>query len=304
MTIPSNRSGSSKGEKLAQRISHILAVLHQGDRISKHDLARQFEVDVRTIERDLNERLYGIVERNHEGLWQLTHSARSSIPANHLHRYARMAGTEHLFPDASLKYLLEQLETPEPDRAALVQAISYEDLRPHTTLFTQLQSAIENQQECCFTYKGKARRVQPYRLIHRIGVWYLAAVENGKLKNFSASLIRLLELDETSRFTPEPAHHDYINGKDDVWFTADTTEVLLRVTAEVAHYFTRRDLLPQQQHRFDPDGSLLVTTQISHVNQLLPVVRYWLPNVRILQPTKWHEELLTTLKSAIAQWES
>ncbi len=70
-----------KGEKLAQRLTHILALLHQGDAINKHELAHRFGVDVRTIERDLCKRLLGIAERNGDGLWQLAQAARSTIPA-------------------------------------------------------------------------------------------------------------------------------------------------------------------------------------------------------------------------------
>lgn len=292
----------SKGEKLAQRLSHILALLHQGDAVDKHQLAGMFEVDVRTIERDLGERLRGIAERGAEGQWRLTHMARSSIPAKHLHGYARLAGTEHLFPDPSLRYLLAQLETPEPRRATHVQPMPHEDLRAQGPLFAQLQAAIEQRHACRFTYKAKPRRAQPYRLIHKNGVWYLAAEEAGQLKNFSVALIEALQVDETSRFTPKPAHQAYIDAKDDPWFTEGTTEVRLRVAPEIAHYFTRRPLLPQQQQRADADGSLLVTAQIGHINQLLPLVRYWLPHVRIVTPVAWQEELLAGLRQALAQW--
>ncbi|MCL2524051.1 MAG: hypothetical protein FWF20_10510 [Betaproteobacteria bacterium] len=108
---------SAKGEKLARRLSAILATLHQGGNIDKHQLAEEFQVDIRTIERDLGERLYGIAERNDQGRWQLTHTARSTIPVRQLDDYAKLAGTQHLFPDTSLRYLLDQLHTPAADRA-------------------------------------------------------------------------------------------------------------------------------------------------------------------------------------------
>ena len=302
---PSTPSKTSpKGEKLARRLSHILALLHQNDTIDKHQLALEFEVDVRTLERDLGERLHGIAERGPDGRWQLAHAARSTIPARHLRDYARLAGTEHLFPDASLRYLLEQLETPEPHRATQVQPTPQEDLggAGHHFHFTHLQTAIGQRNECRFTYKAKPRHAQPYRLIHKNGVWYLAAVEGGRLKNFSVALITALAVDEKSRFTPDPAHQDYINTKDDVWFTEGTTEALLRVAPEAAHYFTRRPLLPQQQQRPDADGSLLVTTHINHPQQLLPVVRYWLPHVRIVKPVAWHEAVVEELRQALVVW--
>lgn len=302
MSVPPLASPVSKGEKLAQRLSHILARLHQGDALDKHQLADDFQVDVRTIERDLGERLCGIVERSAAGQWQLVQSARSSIPAKHLHGYARMSGTEHLFPDNSLRYLLEQLHTPEQQRTTQVQAVAHEDLRPRTQEFVQLQAAIKQRHPCRFSYKGKPRNVQPYKLIHKNGVWYIAAEEGVKLKNFSIALIEDLQVDEGSLFELKRSHKEYIDAKDDVWFTENTTEALLRVAPEIAHYFIRRPLLPQQHQRQDSDGSLLVTTQINHIDQLLPVVRYWLPHVRIVEPKTWHAELVNGLQDALALW--
>jgi predicted DNA-binding transcriptional regulator YafY len=295
---------SLKGEKLAQRLTLILALLHQGDAIDKHELAQRFGVDLRTIERDLGERLRGIAERNGDGRWQLAQAARSTIPARHLHGYAQLVGTAHVFPDTSLRYLLEELETPEPHRAVRVQPTPHEDLReygPDFAHFARLQAAIEQRHECRFTYKGKPRHAQPYRLIHKNGVWYLAAEEAARLKNFSVALIEGLQVDDADRFTPKPAHQHYIDGKDDIWFTEASTEVLLRVAPSITHYFTRRALLPQQQQRLDDDGTLLVTAQINHVNQLLPVVRYWLPHVRIISPTNWQQDLEAQLRDYLNQ---
>lgn len=302
---PKPKSKSTRGPtvtRLAQRLSKILALLHQGDDIDKRWLAEEYKVSVRTIERDLSDRLHGIVEHTADGRWQLVPQQRSTIPARYLNDYSRMAGTTQLFPDRSLHYLLEQLETAETRRTTHVQPIPHEDLRTRSPAFANLQSAIEQHNECRFTYKGKPRHAHPYRLIHKNGVWYLAAEEAGRLKNFSVALIEALQVDETSRFTPKRAHRDYINDKDDVWFTESTTEVLLRVAPEAAHYFARRQLLPEQQHRMDADGSLLVTTQINHINQLLPVVRYWLPNVRIVKPVEWQAALVEGLRQAVAKW--
>ncbi|MDR0217203.1 MAG: WYL domain-containing protein [Comamonas sp.] len=303
MPSKTTRHDSTKGEHLAQRLSHILARLHQGGIIDKHQLAREFGVNLRTIERDLGERLQGIAERGPNGQWKLTHTAQGSIPTTYLDSYAHLTGTEGLFPDNSQAYLLQQLDTPRKYLATHVQAVPYEDLGSHGQAFAMLQSAIQKHHLCGFTYKNKSRSVHPYRLLHKNGIWYLSAEEAGKLKNFSVALIETLTVDESACFIPKKAHAEYINDKDDVWFTAETTEVLLRVAPEVAHYFARRQLLPRQQHRANSDGSLLVTTQINHINQLLPVVRYWLPNVRIVKPMEWHEELIRGLQQALDKWD-
>ena len=97
---------------------------------------------------------------------------------------------EHL-RGVTLQDLLEQLDTPEPRRATHVQPTPHEDLRAQGPAFAQLQTAVEQHRECHFAYKGTPRHTQPYRLIHKNGVWYLAAEEAGRLKNFSVALIDL-----------------------------------------------------------------------------------------------------------------
>lgn len=42
--------------------------------------------------------------------------------------------------------------------------------------------------------------------------------------------------------------------------------------------------------------------QIHHIHQLLPVVRYWLPHVRIVQLKAGKEELVRGLRQALAVW--
>ena len=103
-----------KNEKLAQRLSDILARLHQGEALDKHQLVAQYQVQVRTIERDLGERLCGIAVRCEDGLWRLTQAARGTIPAHYLSDYQRLAGTERLFPDPSLRYLLARIFHASP----------------------------------------------------------------------------------------------------------------------------------------------------------------------------------------------
>ena len=132
-------------------------------------------------------------------------------------------------------------------------------------------------------------------------MWYLAAVEGDLLKNFSVSLIQALDVGE-QRFKPDPEQLARIEQADDIWFTAQTTEVMLRVSPEVAHYFERRQLLPQQTQHRDTDGSLVLRTHINHPTQLLPVVRFWMPHVRIVNPRHLHDELVQSLRDTWERW--
>ena len=296
------RGALQRGEKFAQRISHILALLHQGGDVDKKQLAAHFGVGVRTIERDLCDRLAGFVERTPEGRWQLTAAARSTIPATHLDKYARMAGVQDIFPDHTRPWLIGQLERPEAERGLLVHGTPQEDIPAQH--FDALQEAVQQRHPCRFVYKGKARSAQPYRLIHKSGAWYLAALEDGatQLKVFSLARIQALQVNKNARFRHQQRHLDYLASQSDVWFTPSATTVRLRAAPEIAHYFQRRELLPQQDIFQNPDGSLQITARIHHPQQLLPVVRYWMPHLRIVQPGEWEQRLLDELRQTLAAW--
>ncbi|TSD56407.1 WYL domain-containing protein [Variovorax sp. KBS0712] len=298
--MPADRKSSAKGERLAQRLAHILALLYEGADIDKHQLAQQFGVDVRTIERDLGERLGSIAHRDDQGTWQLTHSQGRTVPSGRLNDYADLVGTSALFPNPTLDFALEQLRLAPSERALRVLTPVSEDSRALRHAFESLQLAIRERHECSFDYKGKSRKVRPYKLIHDHGVWYLAGDEEGHVKAFSVAFISGLKVEDACRFQRSETHTSQIEASRSAWFASSTTEVLLRVSATAARFFLRRPVFPEQQHRADADGSLIVTTRIHHPLQLLPVVRYWSPHVRILRPASLHDAYIESLRQAMS----
>ncbi|CAM5470636.1 hypothetical protein RLIN73S_02156 [Rhodanobacter lindaniclasticus] len=95
-----------------------------------------------------------------------------------------------------------------------------------------------------------------------------------------------------TNFEPNADIHRQIDEDDDVWFSQEKTEVLLSIAPQVAYYFKRRKLLPLQVIDKElENGGLIVTSRISDKNQILPLVRYWIPHVRVLEPG-WLREVL------------
>ena len=81
----------------------------------------------------------------------------------------------------------------------------------------------------------------------------------------------------------------------------EMTRTQMTVAAEVACYFQRRKLIPNQEiEKTLPDGSLVVGANISHPNQILPIMRYWIPHVRIVQPAQWQSALEDSLQNYLA----
>lgn len=279
---------------LAQRLTHILIKLNQGEQLEPAALAEEFGVTVRTIQRDLNERLSFLPFDKHNGKYTLHPSALGKLAQKDLRYFACMVGVQGLFPDLNHQFLQELFDA-RVESAWLVKGHTYEDHSQHALVFQQLEQAIKDRHAVSFAYTkaqldGQANPtktyepVYPYKLVNHGGIWYLAAEHDGKIKAFAlGKLSRLLVLGE--RFVPKPELLDMLQNEDSIWLNTQKTEVVLKVAKEAAIYFERRKLVGGQviEKRLE-DGGLIVSAQVAHPNQILPIVRYWIPHVRVISP--------------------
>ncbi|MCK5293880.1 MAG: WYL domain-containing protein, partial [Arcobacteraceae bacterium] len=182
------------------------------------------------------------------------------------------------------------------NQAYMVKGHNYEDLSNKTDTFLQIESAILNHKAIKFTYKDKHREIKPYKLINSKGIWYLAGVEDDTLKTFSFNKITKLSTTDI-KFEVDNKVIETIKDEDNIWFSSKQIEVVLNVDKSVAGYFSRRDILPNQTIVKElSDGGLLVSTKVAFDEEILKLVRYWIPNVKIVSPTYLQEKLENGLK--------
>jgi hypothetical protein len=67
---------------------------------------------------------------------------------------------------------------------------------------------------------------------------------------------------------------------------------VLKVNVDVAGYFKRRNLIANQVIEKElADGGLLISAKVGHPNQVLPIVRYWIPHIKVISPEAWQKEM-------------
>ena len=83
---------SKKHEQFAYRLSHILKQLNSGTRLDVQQLANEFDITPRTVQRDLNERL-GFLEWNERGprYYSLDKAKIGHLLPEDIERFAREA---------------------------------------------------------------------------------------------------------------------------------------------------------------------------------------------------------------------
>jgi predicted DNA-binding transcriptional regulator YafY len=285
---------------LAWRLTAILQKLNQGERLSVDQLAEEFNVHRRTIQRDLLERFAFLPLEKVDSLFALDPAYLGRLTFRDIERFAGLAGLSGLFPALDTQFFRELFDSRLQETLS-IHGPSYEDLQRRLGDFRQLQRAISECRQVRFSYAKesitKVVEVAPYRLINHDGIWYLAAADADKPKSYAFSKISGIDVLDRI-FIPNIAIRDMLNEEDSIWLNERKTEVVLTVAPVAATYFRRRKLIAQQVIEKElEDGGLIVSGKFAHPNQILPIVRYWLPYIRIVSPTAWQEELDAGLKN-------
>ena len=291
---------SERSEKLADRLATMLVMLDNGESLNLKELAIKFEVSERTLARDIS-RLksakldLGLVS-DLEGE-QKYRTTNKVFKLKDIQKFAKISGAYGVYPELKPSFL-KKLLADDQQGVYEAKGYAYEDASKLEKLLAMLSEAIEKNQQIGFLYNAEPRVVEPYRLIHHHGSWYLAAVRKGKLLTYRVSRItRSYQQHELSTFKPNPDILKRLEDENSIWFGQEKSEVILKIHADVVLHFMQRQLLPEQELvKTLEDGGILVSSKISHAMQLLPLVRYWIPHVEIISPEHLQNELEAGLK--------
>jgi len=282
-------------DTLVYRLVQMLIKLNSGEKLDPQALADEFGVNLRTIQRDLNVRFayLGLVKLN--GRYQLDPIFLGKLSTKDIERFAALSGIRGLYPSLTDEFLRDIFDV-QMQSALLVKGHNYETMVGREQLFRDIEKAIVGRQTISFFYdkpEGEKRYggVCPYRLINNKGIWYVAALDGDKLKSFSLSKLNHLRVSEDN-FDWDTRIDEQLVAEDGVWLSMEKVEIVLTVGKEVASYFKRRKLIANQIIEKElEDGGLIVSTKVGHANQVLPVVRYWIPHVRIISPVSLQHEI-------------
>lgn len=282
-------------DTLVFRLAQMLVKLNQGEKLDPQALADEFGVNLRTIQRDLNSRFAYLPLEKIDGRYCLESAFLGKLNTKDIERFAGLAGIKGLFPSLGDDFLRDVFDS-RMQTALLVKGHHYENLTGKESLFRELEQAIVSRRQISFDYSKAISvknysAVSPYKLINHKGIWYLVGQDAEKIKAFSLTKIAKLTTLET-RYCWDAAIDNQIIEEDGIWLSETKQEIVIKVDACVASYFKRRKLIANQVIEKElADGGLIISAKVGHPNQVLPIVRYWLPNLRIISPEGLQHEL-------------
>lgn len=279
---------NSNHDTLVYRLAQMLVKLNQGEKLEPRALADEFGVNMRTVQRDLNERFAYLPLEKTEGKYHLNPTFLGKLSTKDIERFASLAGVKGLFPSLADDFLRDIFDS-KIQTALLVKGHNYEDIGDKAPLFRELEKAIIGRHQIQFSYRKVDNlkhydNIAPYKLINEKGIWYLIGLDDDKLKAFSIIKLSSLLVKETL-YQWDPKIDTKLAEEDGIWLSDAKQEVVLKISAVVAGYFKRRKLIANQVIEKElEDGGLIISAKIGHTNQILPIVRYWIPNIRIISP--------------------
>lgn len=289
-------------DTLALRLSIVLTKLNSGESFTARELAEEFNVSVRTIQRDINERLFFMPIQKNGNHYSMESYALGKLSFEDIKNFATLSGIKSLYPSLSNQFITDILNT-KLNSAYLIKNQGFEDISLKKEYFELISVAIIKKSPISFYYKNKPRIANPYKLVNNNGIWYLLGDENSKLKIFTFSKIDKFKWkDNAKRFEPKKEFLEQIKQNELNWFTSDELiEVVLQIDNEAKEYFTRKKILPNQKIIEENEDYFIVCTKVSYDDEILKLVKYWIPYIKIVKPKYLEEKLDIVLKDYLAR---
>lgn len=282
-------------DKIGIRLGLIITKLNNGEKFTAEELAKEFNVNIRTIQRDLNERLSYIPLHKEQNYYFLNSHALGKLSYKDIQNFARLSGISSLYPSLDHAFISDLLER-KFHSLYIVKDDNFEKITHKKDLFEQLSGSISRQSPVDFFYNDKQRSVNPYKLINNNGIWYLLADENGNLKTFTFSKIKQFKWDFQIHFSPKNEFLKQIENNESKWFSKDLIEVVLEVESAAKEYFFRKKIFENVKILEQDEHSIIVSTQVAYDDEIIHLVKYWIPYIKIVSPLYLQEELSNILR--------
>lgn len=288
-------------DKALTRVMTIWQKLRDGEILVVKDLAEEFNVSTKTIQRDFNEKLihrFPIEKIGHKWKVKDGHSLDKNLSFEEdlvldvLQEFASSMGNTF---GTKVNSLFSKIQNRH--NSSIYSKLVIEDLSDETELVQQLHEAITNQNEVKFYYKDKLRHIEPYKITNFEGYWYLYSNEYmvNKLKTFYIKDIKGLTITD-KKFKKDTKVLRKLDLAINVWFEANAQpfEVRLLVLPAIAKYITERKPFNSTQREIKEyeDGSVEIVFEATSEKEVTHEVKKYQPNLLIIEPKELVKEMI------------
>jgi len=287
-------------DKILTRLINILGRLNDGEALSVKELAQEFNVSTKTIQRDFNERLSAFPIYQDKRKWKMqdgfkvekTKSIEEQLVLDIMEKITEGIGGK--FATTSHK-LLSKIKNE--DFNPIYTKLNIEDISDRFDDIQVIERAIKNKTELVCSYENEREgifraNIQPLKIVNYEGFWYLVAFRDGYVQKYYIKTLSNIE-ETTEAFTVTENIGELLENSISIWFKADIEPFEVKIYADkiATKYFKRRALPTQTVETLSQDGAMEFIVTITDEMEIIPIVKYWLPHLRVLEPL-WISEII------------
>jgi len=302
-------------DKKIFRLLSILNKLDRGGKVFVKSLAEEFNVNVRSVQRDLKllgEAGFPVDKAPETGAYifyegfQIGKSSLTEKEWALLLSFEDMAKKIGSPFDGLMRSIVQKnLHPPAVCDWFYFKVEESASVPDMEGLLSVLIDAIRNQEIITFTYSVYSEyqaRVKPFKIIQFNGFWYLVGEDTADHVIKKYALDRIKKPKGAGKyFTEVPADLDKtLDESFNVWFGPKRgKKVVVEVSEEIADYFKRKRWFPHQEIIEEKkNGNLIISYLVSDYREILPFLKSWIPNVWVREPNSLKKILQKQFKQA------
>jgi predicted DNA-binding transcriptional regulator YafY len=297
-------------DKKIVRLMTMLNKLNGGSRILSGESAKEFNVTIRTIQRDIDllcqtgfpvdmvrKGEYAFMEGFSLKKVMLTNEEASLL--SFFHEMADSLGENF---SKSFRGLLNKILPKEDESPFYVKWPETHACMKSFPFFGELESAVRECRKISLSYEtekgNQVFKLCPLKLINFEGFWYLLAMPDGKRQFWKFRPEKINALETLNDYFDPPENIKTVLGRSvNIWFGADPGEkIILEIGKSAAHYFKKKIYFPEQRIvKETKDGSLIVESR-ANFNEVLRTIIHWIPDIRVISPKGLDTKIRRLLK--------
>lgn len=282
------------------RLLQILGILSKEQRLNRDELLGRFGIDIRTFQRDIKkikDECNLDITRGKDGFYYLNRGleADGALSFDDIKLFAKNSGFGDIYPSLDDETITDALNT-DFSKFYAMSSQTGKNQKELSVIFDDLRTAIKEHLELNFYYDGKERLVKPYRLDFVDGIWYLLGDEKTKLKSFS--LLKIKKYQILGGFEPSRIFLRRIKENDLEWISQNIKTARILVSPKAREYFERKNIFKSFKILKDDNNGILLEVRFTFDDELLNVVKAWIPYIKIIEP----QELNAKLKNSLLEY--
>lgn len=289
------RKDDTMNSPKATRLNLLYERLKSTNGVRLGELAKELGVSTKTLQRDFKELQKLGAYKVGQLVFLDTKRAKDELKSDErivlgiLSNFAQNNGTDfYLKAKPLLTKLTQQLEQPI-HIATQSESLDSDDL----VHFDFIEKLILERVELGFSYRGKDFEVKPFKLAHFDGFWYVLCLDskdNDIFKKFYFKDMKNLQ-SLKREFVFDEKLTQKLKKVYSVWFSLDSPFLVqLAIDKKMAKYFKRRSIGSGNLYE-EPDGSVVLEIEISHIMEIKPLIYKFIPYIRVIEPA-WLNKII------------